>query len=154
MLFNFVLGLLFPWILLLYVLRKHTKYIILFAPIGASLAFFFNELGFQYFWGMKPIYKNITFSALPLNLGIYPVLSSFIGYFFTKRKVHPFVWILGFSLTLTIFEWLFEVYGIVFYINGWNIFWTYVSYVLAFALIYGYYRLLVKYSIIRVDDYK
>ncbi|OLO39104.1 hypothetical protein BTR23_08545 [Alkalihalophilus pseudofirmus] len=58
MLFNFVLGLLFPWILLLYVLRKHTKYIILFAPIGASLAFFFNELGFQYFWGMKPIYKN------------------------------------------------------------------------------------------------
>ncbi|WP_209124702.1 hypothetical protein [Alkalihalobacillus sp. BA299] len=149
MLFNILLGFIIPWVILLFALRNHLKLVILFTPIGAVIAFLFNEVGFQYFWGMKPIYKNVTLSALPINLGVFSVMACFICYFFTKRKVNPLVLILVFSLILTVIEWIVVVYEILFYFNGWNIGWTYLSYVLAFVLTYGYYVLLVKYNILR-----
>jgi hypothetical protein len=45
------------------------------------LAFTVNQWGFYFeFWDVTPILKDETASAIPFNLGIYPVLASFMIY--------------------------------------------------------------------------
>jgi hypothetical protein len=50
----------------------------------------------------------------------------------------------GFALLLTFLEWIAVKLGYVEYGQGWNMFWTLISYLIALQLIYLYYLLVEK----------
>ncbi|WP_275175823.1 hypothetical protein [Bacillus tropicus] len=74
---NIIIGFIIPWIFGIWLFKRNPKVVLLIAPIGIAVAFLINEWGVNYFWQLKPIFKNIGLSAYPLNFGLYPVLVCF-----------------------------------------------------------------------------
>ncbi|WP_426629884.1 CBO0543 family protein [Priestia megaterium] len=117
--------------------------------MGITIAFILNDLGSNYFWQFKPTFRDLSLSALPLNIGFYPVLSAFLIYFKVKKQINTIFLLLCFTLFTTGFEGMGLVLGKVEYFNGWNIIGTFISYLIAYFIIYGYYRSLVKHHILK-----
>ncbi|PAF15741.1 hypothetical protein CHH51_18320, partial [Terribacillus saccharophilus] len=89
MIFNIMLVFLLPWIVGYFHLYKKDRLIIpLIGSFFSVVVFTVNELGFYLnFWKVNS--SNNTFSFLPFNLGIYPILASYLIYFIKKRN-NPF----------------------------------------------------------------
>jgi hypothetical protein len=113
------------------------------------LAFTVNQWGFYFeFWDVTPILKDETASAIPFNLGIYPVLASFMIYLIQEKKRSPFFSIFIITLFTTFFELVTLVTGKVIYHNGWNIFWTFISYLIPYWITFVYYKILRYYAVL------
>jgi hypothetical protein len=145
---NIIFGFIIPWFFGFWLYIKQPKIILLLVPVGSTISFAINQFGFNYFWRFQPIFKNISFSAIPLDLGIYPVLTSFLIYLIHKKILNKFLIIFLFSFFTTCIEWLGYIMKKVIYLNGWNIFWTFISYTVAYFLGYLYYQILLKHKII------
>ncbi|PAK43356.1 hypothetical protein [Priestia megaterium] len=146
---NIIMGFIVPWIFGFMLYKKEPIIVLLIAPIGMTVAFILNDWGSNYFWQFKPTFRDLSLSALPLNIGFYPVLSSFLVYFKIKKKTNTIILLLCFTLFTTGFEGIGLVLGKVEYFNGWNILGTFISYLIAYFIIYGYYRSLVKLHILK-----
>ncbi|KAB2951533.1 hypothetical protein F9B85_12060 [Heliorestis acidaminivorans] len=121
--------------------RKDKFIVLLTAPIASAIAFLFNELGFALgFWLLYPIYDHVSISALPFNLGFYPVVASFFGYLLIRRSMSPPWLILLFPTALTVGETIVYYLGLVTYFNGWHMGWTFVSYLAWILIIYFYLK--------------
>ncbi|WP_261133702.1 CBO0543 family protein [Bacillus sp. Marseille-Q3570] len=143
---NIIFGLIIPWIPGIYLIKKDLKIFLLIAPFASVVAFTFDVLGFHMeFWRISPEREIETVAALPMYLGVYPILAAYL-FFFIKRS-HLNRWILIFAVTLitTIIEFIGVSIDMVHYFNGWNIFWTFVSYLLAYLVSYGYFLILKKH---------
>jgi hypothetical protein len=146
MVFNFVAAFLIPWIAGIYVVKKDVRLFLLIAPFAAFVAIIFDVLGFHFgFWRIDPEYKTEAIAAMPMYFGIYPILTGFLFLTVQRLRFHPLVVILFFSLITTIIEGTGVLIDLVHYANGWTIYWTYVSYLLAYVVCYGYYLLLKKH---------
>ncbi|KAB2395299.1 hypothetical protein F8172_14965 [Bacillus cereus] len=145
---NIIFGFIIPWIFGIWLFKRNPKVILLIAPIGIAIAFLINEWGVNYFWEFKPIFKNISLSAYPLNLGLYPILVCFFIYIEMKKQFNTLGLICFFTLFLTVLEKIAHLLGKVNYINGWNIFWTFISYLVAILIVYSYFRILVRHQIL------
>lgn len=86
-------------------------------------------------------------SALPLDLGLYPLLGSYFIFLIQRNIINPFFGILLFAVVVTGMEWAAVKIEKVTYYNGWNIGWTFVSYLVPFTIIYGYYRLVKRLTL-------
>ena len=112
-------------------------------PISALLAFIINEFGFYFeFWNLTPILSVKTMSALPLNLGIFPILGCYLVYLINQNHWNSLLLIILFSGFTTGLEFTGVITGKVIYMNHWNIGWTYVSYFIPYTLEVWYYRIL------------
>lgn len=122
-------------------------------PVASMIAFIFNDLGVSLgFWDLKPIHaENESISALPLNIGIYPVVSCFMIYIITKIRSRHYLVILSFSLCLTLAEYITFLVGYALYSHKWNIFFTFLSYAAAFLLVYAYYNHIKNYISANTD---
>ncbi|CEH31855.1 hypothetical protein AM501_07915 [Aneurinibacillus migulanus] len=140
MLGNIFLGFVIPWIFGIWLYNKDKKTVLLIAPLGTMLAYTINLFGFYFgFWNFKPVLKIKLLSSFPFDVGLYPVLSSYLIYFIQKEDIRPYASILIFSLATTLFEYVMLVFGKVSYGQNWNTFWTFWSYVLPYFVIYRYY---------------
>jgi hypothetical protein len=143
---NIILGLVVPWLFGIYLLRKTPIVILTIVPIASLVALLINTFGFFLnLWSFKPLISSEeSLSALPLDLGLYPIIACFMIQWMRKRRLHHLV-ILG---TATLFTTLLEYAALLLerahYDNGWNIGWTFVSYLVAYVTVYIYYRLLMK----------
>ncbi|WP_425352572.1 CBO0543 family protein [Alteribacter populi] len=104
-------------------------------------------LGQAKFWRSRPSYKTELISSLPVDLGAYPVSAGYFTYYLQRNK-RPSLLIVLFSLLMTLFELSFVGAGRVKYRNGWNIYWTFASYVLAYFLGFCYYKKLKKLNVL------
>ncbi|QGG48324.1 CBO0543 family protein [Heliorestis convoluta] len=139
MIINIVLAFILPWIFGLLLYRKDKFIVLLTAPIASAVAFLFNELGFSLgYWLLYPIYDHVSISALPFNLGLYPVVASYFGYLLIRRSMNHLWLILLFPTALTAGEAIAHYLSLVMYFNGWNIGWTFVSYFAWIVIIYYY----------------
>jgi len=143
------MGFIVPWIFGIWLYKKKPLIVILIAPIGATVAFVINEWGFNYFWQFKPVYRNVSFSSLPLDIGLYPVLACFFIYFKLNKRFNMLWLFLLFTLLVTSLEGIGLILGKVEYFNGWNIFLTFIIYLVAYLIIYSYFRILVKYQLLK-----
>ncbi|MDD1515890.1 hypothetical protein [Priestia megaterium] len=143
------MGFIVPWIFGFILYKKESIIVLLIAPIGMTVAFILNEWGTNYFWQFEPIFRNRSLSALPLNMGFYPVLSSFLVYFKIKKRVNTFLLLICFTLFTTGFEGIGLIFEKVEYFNTWNIIGTFISYLIAYIIIYVYYRSLVKHQVLK-----
>lgn len=148
MLFNIIVGFLIPWVFGIYLYRKSRIIVFLIFPITVTISGLINDTGYHLeFWDFTPLIENDeTLSALPLDLGLYPVMAGYMIYWIRKSNRHTFLKIGCFCLATTALEYLALILGKVEYGNHWNIGWTFVSYMLAYSLVYLYYRLLVRYG--------
>jgi hypothetical protein len=147
MFFDIILVFGLPWIVGYYHLYKKDK--LLIPLIGAFFcieSFIINELGFYFgFWKAVPSFNTISF--LPFNLGLYPILASYLIFFIKKNK-NPYLIVFLMSLFTTFLEMIFVFLGKVIYGNGWNFPFTFFSYFFPYTLVYWYYRYLRKLNVL------
>ncbi|GLX71200.1 CBO0543 family protein [Paenibacillus glycanilyticus] len=145
MLFNFIVGFIVPWLIFLVApIPNKTKLVIRVLPISSLMAFLLNDFFVKHgYWLVKPVFEaNESYSAIPFNLGLYPVWGIFLIYFIEKkRNWSPVLWIGTWSVGISFAEYLLVAAGRVIYDNGWHIYWTFVSYLVAFSVVYLYSRL-------------
>ncbi|SET60393.1 hypothetical protein [Paenibacillus sp. NFR01] len=145
---NLLIGFILPWIAGYWYLREDLTVIVRIGPVAGLIAFAFNEIGYQSgWWSVTPSGAGIL-GILPYNFGIFPVLACALLFTLQKIAVRPVALIPLFSVLKTLLESILVVTGKVVYDNGWNLLWTYVSYLIACSLTYGAYRVVHKYSLI------
>lgn len=141
MTFNIIIGFLIPWILGVYIYIKEERLFLVIYPFGCAVTYTINMIGFYFrFWRIKPYEYNV-FASLPLNLGVYPIIGTYFVFLLYKRISKSYYLVLIFSLLTTVIELLMLISGRGVYGNGWNMFWTFISYLIAYISAYGFYHL-------------
>lgn len=141
MTFNIIIGFLIPWILGIYIYIKEKRLFLVIYPFGCTISYTINMVGFYFkFWGIAP-YRYGVFASFPLNLGLYPIVGTYFVFLLYKRVSKPSSLLFIFLLLTTGFEYLMLILKKGIYGNGWNLFWTFVSYLVAYISAYCFYRL-------------
>lgn len=148
MVLNFLLTFFLPWIFGVRLYKRDKKSILLLAPFGAVVSFTIDVIGQAKFWNFKPVYKTKLFSSLPCHLGAYPVSAGYFFHYIQKDNINKGVLILTFSILLTTLELFLIKIRRVRYRNGWSIYWTLLSYILAYILCFLYYEKLRKLKLL------
>lgn len=140
---NVILGWIIPWCIGSYFLRKDSAVFLHIAPIAIVIAFVFNEVGYQMqWWRVTPTGWGVL-SILPYNLGVFPVIPCLLIYTVRRSSLNPLLLLLISTICKTLMELCLMLAGKVIYDHGWNLGWTFVSYLLACSLCFGWY-LIVK----------
>ncbi|SFE40241.1 hypothetical protein SAMN05216378_3001 [Paenibacillus catalpae] len=141
MIFNVSIGFIIPWLCFLIApLPNKIKLVLRVFPISGLMAFVLNDFFVKHgFWIVKPIVdENESYSAIPYNLGLYPVWAIFLIYFIERRSWSPAILIGIWSIGITFAEYVLVEIGRVLYDNGWHVLWTFISYVVAFTIVVLY----------------
>lgn len=139
MLINVIIGWIIPWCIGGYFLRKDSSVILHIAPVASVIAFAFNEVGYQMqWWSLTPAELGVL-AYLPYNLGIFPVIPCLLIYTMRRSALNPLLLLLLYTIGKTLPEFCLVLLGKVSYDHGWNLGWTFVSYLLACSLCYGWY---------------
>ncbi|MBK5490975.1 hypothetical protein ABH963_003664 [Bacillus sp. RC55] len=148
MLFNILIAFVLPWTVgILHLYKKERRIIPLIGSFFCVVAFVVNEFGLYFgFWRIAPFLDQKTLSALPFNIGLYPILASYL-IFFIKKTQRPYLMVFFISLFTTLLEMTLVSSGKVVYGNGWNIIWTFFSYIIPYMWVYWYYLYLRKLQV-------
>ncbi|MFS0670581.1 CBO0543 family protein [Peribacillus frigoritolerans] len=149
MLFHIIVGFILPWVLGVYLFRNQTRLLIIFFPIGVAVATLINDIGFNYFWEMDKNFKDLSLPSIPYNLGLYPILCCLFICSIHYKKMSTLITFLVFTLGTSFLESLIVLLGKLEYRNEWNIYWSSVSYLMAYLILYGYYKLVRKLIIFK-----
>ncbi|WP_181348486.1 hypothetical protein [Thalassobacillus sp. CUG 92003] len=147
MVINILFGAVIPWILTALLFLRKPALVILLFPLGAMIAFGLNDWGFRVFWLVSPFHDNPSLPALPFNLGYFPMLACYFGYFNYIRLLETKMLIVVFSLITTSLEFMALLVDKVHFYNQWNIFYSLLVYLLGFSVVVIYVKLLKKYNI-------
>ncbi|MDQ8736522.1 CBO0543 family protein [Paenibacillus sp. LHD-38] len=150
MVINLICGFIIPWLAAIPIAVKKPKTLLLISPIGAVVSLVINSFGFQMmFWDFTPLIPNDeSVSALPLDVGLYPVLGSYLIWTIQAHRNKTALVLLLFVLCTTLLEYIGILVGKVTYGNGWNVGFTFLSYLLAFSIVYLYFKLLERSRIV------
>lgn len=148
MLFNILIAFVLPWTVgILHLYKKEKTIIPLIGSFYCVVAFVINEFGLYCgFWRTAPFFNQKTLSALPFNVGLYPILAGYLIFFIKKTK-RPYLMVFFISLFTTLLEITLVLDGKVIYGNGWNIIWTFFSYIIPYMWVYWYYLYLKKLQV-------
>lgn len=148
MFLNIIIGFVIPCIFGFILYFKNKKILCVIYPFQSMIAYTIIMLEIDVgFWKLEPD-KYFTLPAIPFCLGLYPVCASYLVYFIDKNKTRPYLLIIFFTMINTVAEGLGILVGRVHYKNGWNIFFTFLSYLFPHILCYMYYLWLKKYKIL------
>ncbi len=137
MIFNILFGFFIPWMIFLFHIRKNKCFIT--SPtvvlLSALIAFLFNDIGFSLkLWYVNPV-KYAILPMIPYNFGFFTVLGIYlIQTIIIFRRPYIFIGIA--SLVATLAETVLYMLNRINYDNYWNLFFTFLSYVLANFLLY------------------
>lgn len=138
---HLLLTFVIPWLAAAYLLVQNKRTVVLYGPAAAGIAFALNDIGlYMEWWGFKPEREELLISLLS-NLGIFLVSGCYMIHFIQKYK-YSLIMILGFASLLTLLEYVYLLLGRIHFNNGWNLGWSFVSYVVSNILLYGYFLLL------------
>ncbi|AKC61303.1 hypothetical protein A0J52_16170 [Clostridium sporogenes] len=147
MLFNIIIAFIIPWISGIVFYFKDRKVLFTIAPFQSVIAYTVNSLGFFYnFWSIYPQQYG-KFATIPYDLGIYPILSVYLIHYINKSKINPYILVFIATIFTTSLEWLGILSGKIFYSNGWNIGFTFISYLLPYLINYWFYTQLKKMNV-------
>lgn len=143
MVINIICGFMLPWVFGGLYLWKEDKFtLFLIYPLGSTLAFTINLLGLHFeWWELAPyIQEDESLSALPFILGLYPITACLLIHLINRTKINPFLLIIASASLITCLEWIYLLFGMVSYGNGWNIPFTFVSYLVPYLISFWYSR--------------
>ncbi|MGG6314139.1 CBO0543 family protein [Paenibacillus macerans] len=154
MLTNFIAGFLVPWIAGAFLIYRDKKAMLLGFPTGGFMSLLFNDFGiYKQWWLLHP--KDMeSVTTIPFNLGIYPIVAGWMLHFIfrTRFRFNALLMIVIFAALLSGAEFAYVGMGKIKYGHGWNIGWTYLSYILALGLVYGYYLLHMRFFVSRNNN--
>lgn len=152
MLLNFILGFIIPWIFGIVLYKKTSKILLTIFPIGTVLSHIINAFVEEYkVWEIAPE-ELLTVDYLIFDIGLYAILPSYLIFFIHKyRKLNAYTYILIFTIVTTVSEYTWLKEERVSCHNGWNIYLTFLSYLVPYILVYLYYLLLKKNNILDND---
>ncbi|MGG2074760.1 CBO0543 family protein [Lysinibacillus irui] len=147
MFFNFLIAFVLPWLIAsMHLFKKDSLLIVLIAPFSSVLAYFINTMAYYFgFWEVAPFPEQKNLASLPSELGIYPVLACYLVFLIRKFK-RTYMVVVIMTVITTCLEQIFVLFGWIIYENGWNIVYTFFSYLLPYLVVYCYYRYLTKLS--------
>ena len=129
--------------------KKEKMLSFLIVPFVSVVAYTINNFGFYYgFWEAVTFPNQKNLASLPFDLGIYPVLASYMIFFIRKIK-KPYFVVFLMTLFTTFLELIFVYFGRVIYGNDWNIYFGFLSYLCPYLFVYGYYKHLMKLNVIK-----
>lgn len=147
MIFNICVGFIIPWISGIVFYFKDRKVLFIIAPFSSTIAFTLNSLGFFYrFWSIYP-HTYGKFSTIPFDLGVYPILNVYLIHYINKTKTNPYLLIIIATIFTTLLEWGGVLTGKLIYSNGWNLSFTFISYLIPYLLNYWFYIQLKKMNV-------
>lgn len=146
MILNIILGFIIPWVFGVILYYKDKKVILIIVPFMAVWAYFLNEILFHLnFFRLAPLNIDDDYTTMAINVGLYPLLVSYLIYFIKSNKTSRFILVIIFALMPTIAEYLGLLFHIIIYKNGWNLGWSFLSYILYNLIGYWYYNKVEKY---------
>ena len=117
MLGNWVVGMIIPLLLGVWILRRNFRLLVIYYPLGVAVSTCINSVGFNYYWNILPNTRNESFAALPMDLGIYPITGCIMMYMIVNKRARPWRSIFVSALVLTLIEWIAKLMGHVVYFN-------------------------------------
>lgn len=143
---NNLYGFIIPWILGLKLIQKDKNLLLKMFPFIALMSTLINFWGrYNKFWILKPrLRKRRYLTTMPFNIGLFPILGTTMVYIIRSSKLHPSFWYVLNSLLTTGLEFSYKSLGRVVYGNGWNLFKTFISYLISNYSTYRYYLWLYK----------
>ncbi|BAH07573.1 CBO0543 family protein [Clostridium kluyveri] len=149
MLLNITIGLIIPWITGIFLYFKEKELLLITFPFASSIALVINAWGFNRdYWNLYP-FECQHISDLPFDIGLYPIMGVYMLYFIRHTKLKSYFIISSTILFTTFLEFLGVFTGRVFYSKGWNILYTFFSYVFSYIVLYYFYLYLKKLKILR-----
>lgn len=150
MFFNILIAFVIPWLIaFVHLFKKESLLIVLVAPFSSVLAYLINTIAYYFgFWEVAPFPKQKNLASLPSELGIFPILACYLVFFIRKFK-RTYIVIVIMTVITTCLEQIFVLFGWIIYENGWNIFYTFFSYLLPYIVVHGFYRYLTKFATIQ-----
>ncbi|HEX3029850.1 MAG TPA: CBO0543 family protein [Clostridia bacterium] len=148
MILNFVLFFIIPLVFSIFLYHKSSVIYLTGFCFSCLLAFTFNTLGVYFgFWNVYP-YNLSYFSYLPLNMGLYPAMGTFYLYLLHVVKFHKAILLLSFAIISTAFKAVLIYSGRAVYGNGWNTFYTFISFAIMYYFGYLFYTVLSRKKVI------
>lgn len=144
---NIILGFIIPWFFGIILYKKDKKTLLVIAPFMSVWGFILNTALFYLNFNRIVPLINDDITTMTLNLGLYPILGCYLIYYIQIKKTSPYIIILIFTFMTTAAEYLGLMFGLVTYDNGWNIGWTFLSYIPPYLTGYWYYCKLRKIGV-------
>ncbi|MGH4051257.1 MAG: CBO0543 family protein [Clostridium sp.] len=139
MILNILVGFIIPWVFGIILYFKDKKIVLIIAPFASMLAYTVDECFHLEFWSLAPFNINDDYTSLSVQLGLFSILGCYMIYYITKNMINAYFIIMFFTVITTILEYLGVLFNVVSYRNGWNIGWTFLSYLIPYLLVYWFY---------------
>lgn len=148
MIFNIFVGFVIPWIFGIFLYLRVPSIFLVIYPFGCVVSYLINTIGITFgFWSIIPHSLN-CFAFIPINLGIFPITGTYFTFFIHKKTYNHIFLITSFSMFSTALECVVIVLKRVVYGSGWNLFYTFISYLFAYILGYLFYNLVKRKGIL------
>lgn len=145
MLLNIIVGFITPILFGIILFKKDKKIVLFIAPVNSVLAFIIINLETCLnFWNLYPFSKGDAFTAIPYCIGLFPFNACLLIYVIDKKiiKLRDNILVFLCAVFTTFEEALGILAGRVIYSNGWNIGFTFISYLIPMYLSFLYYKYL------------
>ena len=126
-----------PWIVFWIISDKNKlRKLFVSGTFGAIIALVVDivQHSFQWWSFKEDIIPGLDIE-LSADLGLYPVQAMLLVQYLPKNKLNWHYWIIGISIFNTLGEYILVKIGQLAYTNGWNIIWTFISYIIPFTLV-------------------
>nr|WP_304650467.1 CBO0543 family protein [Thalassobacillus sp. CUG 92003] len=115
------------------------------APFMSLLSVTLNQIGMEWgFWTLYPEADLLIFNSIYIDFGYNPSAAILFIYMIYVKKLKRYAVYLGFILFLNGAEILAQHFEKVVYSNDWNIFYTFLAYVIGLIVLDLYYFLLTR----------
>lgn len=139
LLLNIIIGFIIPWIFGIILFFINKKVLFNIYPIASMLAYTVTSLEIDiHLWILEPT-KYYLLPAIPFCLGLFPISTCYLIHFIDRTKIRPYKLIILFTIMTTIAEGLGVFIGKIHYKNGWNIIFTFLSYLIPYIISCIYY---------------
>lgn len=133
----FISFFLFPWSIFIILVKKSKFRTLFLTGIFASmLALLVNVLRHNFnWWSFNDVLISTIDVQIFADLGLYPVEAMLLINFLPKKLYKWPIFIILFSIFNTFSEAILINKNYLYYHNGWNIYYTFISYVIPFTLV-------------------
>ncbi|ARI77900.1 hypothetical protein [Halobacillus mangrovi] len=140
MIFNFTVGFILPWITAIILFRRARILIYSVVPFTALLSLISNQVGMQSnLWALNPEPTIVLLESLFIDIGYNPIICAWFAYCIYFKKIRR-LWVYGlFILLINGLELLALFTDKVEYSDDWNIYYSFIVYVLGLFITDFYY---------------
>ncbi|MCA0970667.1 hypothetical protein LCM20_08715 [Halobacillus litoralis] len=145
MFFNFIIGFIIPWSIAILLCRRVPMLFLTVAPVMSFISITCNQIGMAAgFWTLNPQTDLLIFNSINIDMGFNPATGLIFTYMIYFLKWKRWIVYLGFIIFLNGAEMTALFFEKVEYSQGWNISYTFLTYVVGLLFVDLYFTLLKK----------